>query len=130
MPVIWIVFTDLLFFHAADSDEEIDFEDSYQELEETDSNLEPLEEPVQAVASGSGLRRAPDLSALFPAAHNNEDQPSNSSGQSIREAIVRSEELLEMADMPPKACHCACSLGPDGQGCLTQFTATEIDEIR
>jgi hypothetical protein len=74
------------------------------------------------VASGSAKRTAMTVES--------EDDPAESCERIITEAMQRSEDLLEMADMPPKACHCTCSLAPDGRGCLTQFTAAEIDQIR
>ena len=58
------------------------------------------------------------------------EDPAVSTQRSIREAMQRSIDVLEMADKPPKACHCNCKLAPDGKGCISQFSDTEIETIR
>lgn len=83
---------------------------------------DPVESLSQAEASGAEV-----FKDVMP---ESVEHPAATSERIIREAVERSTAVLDMADAPPKACHCTCKLGPEGQGCLVQFPVSEQEEIR
>jgi hypothetical protein len=102
-----------------DMDNRIDFEDPYP----SKLDLQALR-PLQSTEAGA----APE--SATPGKDPVVELPPHSSSETISSALKRTSDVLEVAGLPPKACHCTCTFGRDGGSCLNQFLETEKEEIR
>ena len=58
------------------------------------------------------------------------EEPPESFQQVVESVVARSAEVLDQFELPEKACHCKCSLGPNGTRCIDHFSESELEDIR